>query len=143
MTLHERMNSLENEARSRIRRVLSNGNEKLLEIDRALSRVDKQDWSVPGVKRQLDELRARAERTIKRAGELPGEAVSRLANGSRAPIQNLARGLAEMAKKMEATGEETPEAKTTAVRPVVSKPARAASQRRAENGGTAEAGAEE
>lgn len=136
MTLHERMNTLENEARTRIRKVLSTGNERLLEIDRALSRVDKDDWSVPGMRRQLEDLRAKAEKTIKRAGDLPGEAVSRLASGTRQPIQNLARGLAEMAKKIEP--EEKAE-KTVASRPVVPKPPRPA--RRPEVEPAVEAGA--
>ena len=43
----------------------------------------------------------RAEAT-KKAQELPGEAVSRLATGTRAPVQNLAKGLADLAKKLEA-----------------------------------------
>lgn len=140
MTLHERMNTLENEARTRIQRVLSTGNEKLLELDRALSRVDKQDWSVPGMRRHLEDLRAKAEKTIKRAGDLPGEAVSRIASGTRPPIQNLARGLAEMAKKMEPQSER-PEARTAASRPVVPKPTKPS--RRAETEAGAEARADD
>lgn len=131
MNLHDRMTTLEIEARARIGKALSAGNEKLLEIDRALSRVDKEDWSVPGMRRQLEDLRARAEKTIKRAGDLPGEAMSKLASGTRAPIQNLARGLAEMAKKVEPPAER-PGATTAASRPVVPKPPRPARRAEAE-----------
>jgi len=105
MTLQERFNTFEHEARGRIRRALATSNEKLLEIDEALAKVAKDDWSVPGMRRHLEELRARAESiratAIKRAGQLPGEAVTKLASGTRAPIQNLAKSLAGMAKRIE------------------------------------------
>lgn len=105
MTLHERFNTFENQARGRIRRALTTGNEKLRELDEALAKVAKDDWSVPRVRRELEELRARAEslrvNALKRAGALPGEAVSRLANGTRTPIQNLAKGLADIARRLE------------------------------------------
>ncbi len=137
MNLHDRMTTLENEARSRIGKALSAGNEKLLELDRALSRVDKEDWSVPGMRRHLEDLRTRAEKTIKRAGDLPGEAMSKLASGTRTPVQNLARGLAEMAKKVEPVAER-PEAGTAASRPVVPKPPRPARRGEAESQATAD-----
>lgn len=109
MTLHERFNTFESEARGRIRRALASGNEKLMELDEALAKVAKDDWSVPRMRRELDDLRARAEslraNALKRAGELPGEAVSKLVSGTRAPIQNLAKGLADMAKRIEPAGE--------------------------------------
>lgn len=120
MTLHERFNTFENEARGRIRRVLATGNEKLLELDEALAKVAKDDWSVPRMRRELEDLRARAEslrtNALKRAGELPGEAMSKLVSGTRAPIQNLAKGLADFAKRIEPppvkeAGAGTPEAK--------------------------------
>lgn len=105
MTLHERINTFESEARGRIQRALATGNEKLLELDGALAKVVKDDWTLPAMRRQLEGLRTRAESfratAIKRAGELPGEAVSKIANGTRAPIQNLAKSLAEIAKKIE------------------------------------------
>jgi hypothetical protein len=105
MTLQQRLNTFESEARGRLRRALSTGNEKLLEIDEALARVARDGLTVPPVRRRLDELRARAEslRTaaLKRVGDIPGEAVTKLANGTRAPIQNLASGLARIAKRIE------------------------------------------
>lgn len=105
MTLQERFTTFENEARGRIHRALATGNEKLLELDEALAKVAKDDWSVPRVKRELEGLRARADtlraNALKRAGELPGEAVHRLASGTRTPIQNLAKSLAEFARKLE------------------------------------------
>ena len=105
MTLQERITTLEAEARGRIRRALSTGNEKLMELDGALAKVARDDWTVPGMRRHLTELRARAENiratTLKRVEALPGEAVTKLASNTRTPVQNLAKGLAEWAKKME------------------------------------------
>jgi hypothetical protein len=105
MTLQERIDTLEAEARGRIRRALSTGNEKLMELDSALAKVARDDWTVPGMRRHLHELRARAENlrleTLKKVEALPGDAMTRIATGSRAPVQNLAKGLAEWAKKME------------------------------------------
>jgi hypothetical protein len=105
MTLQDRINTLEAEARGRIRRALSTGNEKLMELDGALAKVARDDWTVPGVRRHLHDLRARAENlratTLKRVEALPGEAVTKLATGSRTPVQTLAKGLAEWAKKIE------------------------------------------
>lgn len=105
MTLQERFNTFENEARGRIHRALETGNEKLLELDEALAKVAKDDWSVPRVKREIEGLRARADtlrqNAIKRASALPGEAVSRLATGTRTPIQNLAKSLADFARRIE------------------------------------------
>ena len=105
MTLQERIDTLEAEARGRIRRALSTGNEKLMELDSALAKVARDDWTVPGMRRHLHELRARAENirlnTLKKVEALPGEAMAKIATGSRAPVQNLAKGLAEWAKKIE------------------------------------------
>ncbi len=101
MTLHERFNTFENEARGRIRRALTTSNEKLRELDERLAKVAKDDWSMPRVRRELEELRASA---VKRAGELPTEAVHRIANGTRTPIQSLAKGLADIAKRLEPAG---------------------------------------
>lgn len=105
MTLHDRFNTFENEARGRIHKVLATGNEKLKELDEALAKVTKDDFSVPRVKRELEELRTRAENiranAMKRAGELPGEAVSRIASGTRSQLQTLAKGLADFAKRIE------------------------------------------
>ncbi len=115
MTFQERLNTFENEARGRIHHLLETGNEKLKALDEALARVAKDDWSVPRVRKGLEELRAKADtfraNTLKRAGELPSEAVHRLANGTRAPLQNLAKGLADMAKRLEPA--EKPAAKGT------------------------------
>lgn len=120
MTLQDRIHTLESEARGRLQRALSTGNEKLLELDGAIARFAKDDWSVPGMRRHLDELRARAENlrttALRRAGELPAEAVTKLASGTRAPIQTLAKQLAEIARRVEApaakpTGAEGPAAK--------------------------------
>ena len=87
MTFQERVGAFEAEAKGRIRRALSTGNAKLMELDGALAKVTKDDWSVPGLKKQLEQLRARAEKArttaMKRVQQMPGEAVSKLATGSR------------------------------------------------------------
>ncbi len=105
MTLQERFGALEAEAKGRIRRALATGNAKLLELDGKLAKVAKDDWTVPGIRRHVDQLRSRAvnirTEARKRAQDLPGEAVSRLATGSRAPLQTLAKQLAELAKRLE------------------------------------------
>src|SRR5512133_3988802 len=121
MTLQEKIDTLEAEARGRLRRVLSTGNEKLMELDGALAKVARDDWTVPGMRRHLHELRARAENfratTLKKAEALPGEAVTKLATGTRAPVQNLAKGLADWAKKIE-----TPRPQAVETQPAEPKP---------------------
>jgi hypothetical protein len=105
MTLQERFGAMEAEAKGRIRRALASGNAKLLELDGALARVAKDDWTVPGIRRHVEGLRSRAgnirSEATKRAQELPGEAVTRIVTGSRAPVQTLAKQLAELAKRLE------------------------------------------
>lgn len=105
MTMQERINTFEKEARGRLRRALSTGNEKLLELDEALAKVARDDWTVPGMRRHLHELRARAENlkanTLKRVEAIPGEAVAKLASGTRTPVQSLAKELAGWAKRIE------------------------------------------
>jgi hypothetical protein len=106
MNFQERIGAFEAEAKGRIRRVLSTGNAKLLEIDGALAKVTKEDWTVEGIRRHVEELRARAAsmrtEATKRAQAIPGDAVEFLATGTRAPVQTLAKQLAELAKKLEA-----------------------------------------
>jgi len=104
-TLQERLGTFETEARVRLREVLASGNTRLMELDEALAKVSKDDWTVPGMRRHLDELRVRAEKVrdtaMKRMQEMPADAVEKIVHGSRGPIQNLAKGLAGMAKKLE------------------------------------------
>jgi hypothetical protein len=106
MTFQEKFGAFEAEAKGRIRRALSTGNAKLLELDGALAKVAKDDWTAAALRKQLEQFRARAETiratAVKRVQGIPGDAVSRLATGTRAPVQNLARSLAEMAKRFEA-----------------------------------------
>jgi hypothetical protein len=105
MTFQERFGAFEAEAKGRIRRVLSSGNAKLMELDGALAKVTKDDWTVPALRKQVGQLRVRAEKirtdALKRVQGIPGDAVSRLATNSRTPVQNLARSLAEIAKRFE------------------------------------------
>lgn len=106
MNIQERIGAFEAEAKGRIRRALTTGNAKLLEIDGALAKVKKDDWTVDGIRRHIDELRARAvsmrSEATKRAQAVPGDAVEFLATGTRAPLQSIAKQLAELAKKLEA-----------------------------------------
>ncbi len=105
MRIQERIGAFEAEAKGRIRRVLTNGNARLLELDKSLGKVAKDDWTVPGMRRQIDHLVSRAHElrvnAEKRVQEIPGDAVTRIATATRAPLQNLAKGLAEIAKKLE------------------------------------------
>jgi hypothetical protein len=104
-SLQERFETLETEARGRLRRAIDTGNEKLRVLDEALARVSSDDFSVPKMRRHLDDLRARAETlratALKRVAGMPGNAVSAIATQTRAPIQNLARGLAGFAKRLD------------------------------------------
>jgi hypothetical protein len=103
--VQERLGEIETGARGRISRALTSGNTKLRDLDRALARVSRADWTVPGVRRQLGDLRDRAESlrasALKRVAEMPGTAVEALATGTRAPIRNLAKGIADIAKRIE------------------------------------------
>ncbi|ACL66355.1 conserved hypothetical protein [Anaeromyxobacter dehalogenans 2CP-1] len=100
-----RIDALESEARGRLLRALGAGNDALHDLDLALERLSREDWSARGVRRHMDVLRARAENlrasAMRRVADMPGEAVSRLATGSRGPVQNLARGLERIAKRLE------------------------------------------
>lgn len=104
MRLPERIDTLNAEARTQLRHALEAGNEKLTELDQALARLAKDDWSVPGLRRHLGQLRARAEdlraAALKRASELPARAVTGLATRTRGPVQSLAKELADMAKRV-------------------------------------------
>lgn len=104
-TIQETLSSFENEARGRLREVLANGNSRLLELDGALAKVSKDDFTVPAMRKQLDGLRHRAEglrdEAMKKVEGIPAQAVEVIVTSSRAPIQNLAKGLAEMAKKLD------------------------------------------
>jgi hypothetical protein len=105
LALQARFDALETEARERILKALGAGQHRLSELDVALERVSREDWSVPGLRKRLDVLRERAEaiRTtaMKRVNEMPATAVTALASGTRVPLQNLARELERLAKRME------------------------------------------
>ena len=105
--MQERIDGLEAHARGRLRRAIETSNARIRELDEALARVARDDWSVPGMRRHLDELRARAENlratATKRVQEMPGTAVSALALGGRARLQQLSRGLEQISKRLEAT----------------------------------------
>lgn len=104
-TIQERFTALEAEARGRISKALTASNTKLHELEQALGRVSGDTWSVPGMRKRVEAWRARAEHlrtaAVKRAGEMPGEAVTAVVSGTRAPLRNLARQLGEIAKRLE------------------------------------------
>ena len=100
--LQARFDALETEARGRIHKALGAGQHRLGELDEMLARVSREDWSVEGLRKRLDTLRARAEQlranAVKRVNEMPANAVTALASGTRGPVQNLARELERLAK---------------------------------------------
>jgi hypothetical protein len=104
-TIQARLDALEQEARGRLRRAIGAGNVALHDLDQALARVSREDWSVPGMRKRLEELRARADSlratALKRVSNMPGTAVSALATSSRVPVQNLAKGLERIAKRLD------------------------------------------
>ncbi|HTU00532.1 MAG TPA: hypothetical protein VMG58_01900, partial [Candidatus Sulfotelmatobacter sp.] len=81
-------------------------------------------------RKRFDTLRARAERlratAVKRVNEMPANAVTALASGTRGPVQNLARELERLAKLVEPhVGEESRVRETeVALSPPEPKPAR-------------------
>jgi len=103
--LQERFDTLEMEARERLRKALGAGQHRLTELDEVLSKVKSEDWSVESVRKRLDLWRGRAEqlraKAMKRVNEMPGTAMAALASGTRAPVQNLARELERLAKLIE------------------------------------------
>lgn len=105
MNLQERFDAFEAEAKGRLRRALASGNARLLELDGALAKVNRDDFTLDALRRQVDGLRSRAatmrDEATRRAQAIPGEAVSYLATGTRVPLQTLAKQLDELAKKLE------------------------------------------
>ncbi len=103
--LQARIGELEVEARGRLLKALGAGQHRLTELDVALERMAREDWSVPGLRKRLDGLRERAEAlratALKRVNEMPATAVSALASSTRVPVQNLARELERLAKLVE------------------------------------------
>ncbi|BDG05796.1 hypothetical protein [Anaeromyxobacter oryzae] len=103
--LQARFETLESEGRGRLRKALGAGSGALLGLDEALARVSSEDWSVEGLRKRLGVLRARAENlraaALKRVAEMPGSAVSAIATTSRTPVQNLARELDRLAKRLD------------------------------------------
>ncbi len=105
--LQARFDALESEARGRLLRALGAGQHRLSELDEKLARWSREDWSVDGMRKRFETLRARAEQlranALRRVNEIPGSAVSALASGTRVSVQNLARELDRLAKLVEPT----------------------------------------
>jgi hypothetical protein len=103
--LQARFDALESEARGRLLKALGAGQHRLGELDVALERMAREDWSVPGLRKRLDALRGRAEAlratAMKRVNEMPATAVAALASSTRVPVKNLARELERLAKLVE------------------------------------------
>ncbi len=133
-SLQARFDALEAEARGRLHKALGAGQHRLTELDELLARWSREDWSVEGMRKRLETLRARAEQlretALKRVNEIPGSAVSALANGSRVPVKNLARELERLAKLVEPVAEPKPkEGEVAPPSPPEPKPARAKQQK--------------
>lgn len=103
--LQERIEALEDEARGRLFKALGAGHDRLSELDGALARMSREDWSVDGLRHRLEALRTRTEAlretARKRVNELPASALAALATSTRAPVQGLARELERLAKLVE------------------------------------------
>lgn len=116
--LQDRLGAIESGARGRLVRALAAGNDRLRELDRTLANVQRDDFTVPAVRRQLGDLRARAAaartNALRRVGELPGNAVHALASWPRAPIQTLTTGIADLARRIEGANEAAAAAKPKA-----------------------------
>jgi hypothetical protein len=108
--LQARLEALEDEARGRLWRALGAGHDRLSDLDQALGRMSREDWSVEGMRRRLEALRARTEAlresARRRVNELPASAMAALATGTRRPVQNLARELERLARLVEPHREE-------------------------------------
>lgn len=114
-TLQTRADTLDQKARGRLGALLHRGTASLDDMDRFLERMSKEDWTVHGLRRRLDQLRSRAltARTsaLRRLDEMPGTAVTALANAGRARVHDLTRGLDALARRIEPA---TPPAASTA-----------------------------
>ncbi len=103
--LQARFDELEAGARERLLKALGAGQHRLTELDGALEKWAREDWSVEGMRKRLDGLRKQAEglraTALKRVNEIPGTAVKGLAATTRVPVQNLARELERLARLME------------------------------------------
>ncbi len=112
LSLQAKLGAFETEARGRLRRALGVGQHRLTELDEALAKWSREDWSVDGMRKRLEVLRVRAEQlrasAFRRVNEIPGSAVSALASGTRVPVQNLARELERLAKLVEPAPEGKP-----------------------------------
>lgn len=103
--LQARFDALEAGARERLVKALGAGQHKLGELDGALERMGHEDWTVVGMRKRLEAIRARADslRTtaLKRVGEVPATAMTAFTKGSRAQVQSLSRELERLAKLIE------------------------------------------
>lgn len=126
--LQERFGELEATARDRLQKALGAAQQRLSELDVALAKVAREDWTVDALRKRLESLRRQAEsiRTaaLKRVNELPGSAVAALATSTRGPVQNLARELERLAKAIEARTPVVNRAAEVEVIPPEPKPAR-------------------
>jgi hypothetical protein len=103
--LQARIEALDDEVRGRLWKALGAGHDRLSELDEALGRVSREDFSVEGLRRRLETLRVRTEAlresALKRVNELPASALTALATGTRRPVRNLARELERLARLVE------------------------------------------
>jgi tRNA A37 threonylcarbamoyltransferase TsaD len=89
----------------RLEHLIESGNARLAELDERLARVSKDDWSFSGIRRRVEALRPRAEHArddaLKRLDKLPAQAISAVASVSRERVQDLARGLKWVEKRLD------------------------------------------
>ncbi len=103
--LQARFDELEAGARERLLKALGAGQHRLTELDGALEKWSREDWSVDALRKRLEALRKQADvfraKAVERMNEIPGTAVKGLASSTRVPVQNLARELDRLAKLVE------------------------------------------
>ncbi len=132
-SLQARFGALESEARGRLVKALGAGQHRLTELDEMLAKWSREDWSVDGMRKRFETLRARAEQlretAMKRVNGIPGNAVTALANGSRVPVKNLARELERLAKLVEHVEAKPKDGEAVPPSPPEQKPARARPQK--------------
>jgi hypothetical protein len=128
--LQARFDELEAGARGRLLKALGAGQHRLTELDGALEKWAREDWSVEGMRRRFEGLRKQADElrltALKRVNEIPGTAVKGIASSTRVPVQNLARELDRLARLVEPrTVSVTPAQEVEVIPPPEPRPARA------------------
>jgi hypothetical protein len=102
------LQAFETGAKDRLGHLVESSNARLTDLDHLLDCVSKEDWSFSGMRRRVEALRGRAESAraaaLKRVDKMPSLAVTAVASAGRARVQDLARGLKWVEKRLEQNG---------------------------------------